>query len=163
MSILLQVTEETNRQGLNTPPITKLYGVPNISLVRDNGVSATIMLDGRRNNEERIVSESYATVLALISSGYTDLFLSLTQTNGSPLLVKASKIIEVYDNENSKGVVRYRDNQKSEDDFYTVEENVETIISSEGFLEDSAAKQLPEVELEPVEAPEGIEPPKAGE
>lgn len=34
-----------------------------------------------------------------------------------------------------------------------------TIIASDGFTEDSAAKQLPTVEIEAMEAPEGVEPP----
>lgn len=128
MSILLQVTEESNRQGRNTPPINKLYGIPSISLVRDNGTSATIILDGKRNNEERIVSEPYDSIKALTNSGYTDFILPLNQTNGKEILLRASNIVEIYDNPEGKGVVRFRDEDKSEDITYTVDENIESII-----------------------------------
>lgn len=40
-------------------------------------------------------------------------------------------------------------------------EEGDTIITSEGFAKDSAAKQLPEVAFETPEAPEGVEPPTA--
>ncbi len=36
-----------------------------------------------------------------------------------------------------------------------------TILTSDGFMEDSAAKQLPEIEYEPQDAPEGAVPPTA--
>jgi len=127
MSILISVTEETNRQGANNPPIPKLYGVPSISLVRDNGTSATIILDGKRENEERIVSESYEAIDGLVTTGYTDSMVSLTQTNGELITVKASGIVEVYDNDSGKGVVRFRDSEKVEDTIYTVEETLSDI------------------------------------
>ena len=40
-------------------------------------------------------------------------------------------------------------------------ENGETIITSEGFSDNSTSKQLPEVEFEAQDAPEGVEPPTA--
>jgi hypothetical protein len=129
MSILIAVTEETNRQGVNNPPIPKLYGAPSISLVRDNGTSATIILDGKKLNEERIVSESYSVITDLVATGYTDSMISLTQTNGELVTLKASGIVEAYDNSDGKGVVIYRDNEKTEDIPYIVEETISDISS----------------------------------
>jgi len=129
MSILIQVTEESNRQGSNNPPISKLYGIPFISLVRDNGVSATIILDGKRNNEERIVSEDYATISSLIDVGYIDSIINLNQTNGDLLGVKTSSIVEVQEDESGNSIITYRDSEKQVDIQYTVSEDMATILS----------------------------------
>jgi len=131
MSILIQVTEESNRQGANNPFIQKLYGVPNISLIRDNGASASIIIDGRKNNEERVVSESYETIKLAVESGYIDFVVPLTQLDGRKVLLRASNIIEAYNTgtSNSNAVLRYRDEDKSEDDLYTLEENISEILN----------------------------------
>ena len=129
MPILIQVTEESNRQGTNNPPIDKLYGVPSMSLVRDNGTSATIILDGKRTNEERIVSETYTEIMNLIEPGYTDAFIDLNQTNGESLSLRAGKIVEIQADESGNSIVRYRDNEKQEDIQYIVTENFATILS----------------------------------
>jgi len=128
MGILIPITEKSNRQGSNTPPVSKLYGVPNISLIRDNGTSATIILDGKREVEERIVSETYAAIKSLVEVSYSDFLLPLNQTDGNQLSLKASGVVEVYNDTESKGVVRYRDNENSEDTIYHVEENISSIL-----------------------------------
>ena len=140
MAILIPVTEETNRQGVNNPFISKLYGVPFINKIRENGVKSTIILDGKRNDEERIVSESKSTIDALVSSGYLDFMFNLTVKNVSGSLnddypysasLKASQIVEVYSNPEtpSDSIVRYRDESKQEDTLYTVDEDLAAIIS----------------------------------
>jgi len=130
MSILIQVTEESNRQGTNNPFIQKLYGVPNISLIRDNGTSASIIIDGRKNNEERIVSESYETIKLVVEEGYIDFVIPLTQLGGRKVLLRASNIIEAYNTGTGKprAIVRYRDNDKTEDDLYTLDQNISEIL-----------------------------------
>ena len=129
MPILIQVTEETNRQGINSPAISKLYGVPSISLVRDNGTSATIILDGKRSNEERIVSETYSTISDLIDVGYTDGFVLLDQANGDALSLRAANIVEVQENDASESIITYRDNDKQVDVQYVVTETMVQILA----------------------------------
>jgi hypothetical protein len=139
MSILIAVTEKTTRQGTHPTPIPKLYGVPFITQLLDNGTSATVILDGKRDNEERIVSETYATVEALANVGYIDFLLPLTITeDGSSISLRACAIVEVYDNNAGKGVVRYRDAEKIEDKFYTVDEDIAAIVALIPTVSESA-------------------------
>ncbi len=129
MAILIQVTEESGRQGVNETPISKLYGIPYFSSVSDNGTSATIIIDGRNSNEERVVSETYADIKTASEVGYLDFMLALNNVDGTDISLKASGIVEVYENSDSKGVIRYRDHERTEDIFYTVDEDMTAILA----------------------------------
>jgi len=140
MGVLIPITEETNRQGTNDPFISKLYGIPFINKIRENGAKSTIILDGKRYDEERIVSESKSTIDALVNSGYLDFMFNLTVKNVSGSLnddypysisLTASQIVEVYkDSETpSDSIVRYRDDSKQEDTLYTVDEDLAAITA----------------------------------
>lgn len=125
MSLLIPVTELTNRQGLNSSPIPKLYGVPSIVKVRERGSSSAIIMDGKKVNEERTVSEDYTTIKALVNDGIQDFIISLNETNGKKVLLKASKIVEVYENTVGNSIVRYRGSERAEDIFYIVTETMD--------------------------------------
>ncbi len=129
MSILIQVTEESNRQGVNNPAISKLYGVPFISLVRDNGASATVILDGKRSNEERIVSESYASISTLVNAGYIDSLISLNQVDGELVSLKTSGIVEAQEDQSGNSIIMYRDSEKQVDVQYVVTESMVAILA----------------------------------
>ena len=47
MSLLIPITELTNRQGANLNPVPKLYGVPSIAKIRERGSSSVIIMDGK--------------------------------------------------------------------------------------------------------------------
>ena len=140
MGVLIPITEETNRQGTNDPFISKLYGIPFINKIRENGAKSTIILDGKRYDEERIVSESKSTIDALVNSGYLDFMFNLTVKNVSGSLnddypysisLTASQIVEVYEDSEtpSDSIVRYRDDSKQEDTLYTVDEDLAAITA----------------------------------
>lgn len=130
MSILIAITEETNRQGTHNTPIFKLYGANFISKVVDNGTSATIILDGKRENEERIISESYTVVTDFIKDGYINFVLPLTQVGGRKIALNAESIVEISSNADGNSVVRYRDDEKIEDEIFIVTDNIVTILLS---------------------------------
>lgn len=140
MGVLIPITEETNRQGTNDPFISKLYGIPFINKIRENGAKSTIILDGKRYDEERIVSESKSTIDALVNSGYLDFMFNLTVKNVSGSLnddypysisLTASQIVEVYEDSEtpSDSIIRYRDDSKQEDTLYTVDEDLAAITA----------------------------------
>jgi len=140
MGVLIPVTEETNRQGVNDPFVSKLYGIPFINKIRENGAKSTIILDGKRCDEERIVSESKSTIDALVNSGYLDFMFNLTVKNTSGSLnddypysisLTASQIVEVYEDSKtpSDSIIRYRDDSKQEDTLYTVDEDLAAITA----------------------------------
>jgi len=137
MGILLPVTETSNRQGVLNPSVPKLYGIPYISKVRDVNGRTTIILDGKKVNEERIVSDTYDDLSVLLATSYSDFGLALTVNSVSgnkvdnypvSLVIKASSIVEAYDNTNgSGGVVRVRDEDLKEDIFYFTTEDIAAI------------------------------------
>jgi len=139
MSILIQGTEIQNSQGQSTS-IVKLYGVPFINTLRARDTDCVIVLNGRRNNEERIVSESYSTVSALASLGHSDFVIPITVKAVSgvnrdsypySLSIKASQIVEVYANpqDSNDSIIRVRDEEKIEDVYYTVDETLADIVA----------------------------------
>lgn len=127
MSLLIPITELTNRQGANLNPVPKLYGVPSIAKIRERGSSSVIIMDGKKVNEERTVSEDFATVEALVNDGIQDFIITLNETNGNKIGLKASQIVEIYENALTNSIVRYRDNERSEDIFFTVSETMDDI------------------------------------
>jgi hypothetical protein len=139
MSILIQGTEIQNSQGQSTL-IVKLYGVPFINALRARDTDCVIVLDGRRNNEERVVSETYSAISALASVGYIDFVLPVTVKAVSgvnrdsypySLSIKASQIVEIYANpqDSNDSIIRARDEDKIEDVFYTVDETLAAIVA----------------------------------
>jgi hypothetical protein len=128
MSILISITELTNRQGTNNPPVPKLYGVPFINQVINNGTSATIILNGKRNNEERIISETSTEILALTNVGYKDFILEVTLTSGVIIGLKASQIVEAEADNSGNTIIRFRDYEKQEDTPYTITETLSEIL-----------------------------------
>jgi len=139
MSILVPVTEESNRQGALRTPVSKLYGIPHVSLMRSRG-SKTVLFIGGVVLEERLVSQDYATLDPLFNSGYSDFLLPLNVigTGGNindtypyKVSLRASNIVEIYEQEEdpSNSVVRYRDNEKKDDKLYIVDESINDILS----------------------------------
>lgn len=139
MGIFTSVTVESKSSvGELSSPRTTLYGIPYIKLVRSNGAKSTLIVNGKNNNEEVIVSESYSTVSSSINTGFSDFAISLT-VNGTDenrndnypysISLLASKIVEVYANPQnaSESIVAYRDEDNPNDRLYTVNETVAEI------------------------------------
>ncbi len=138
MAILVSLNVEKNNSGTLSAPRTTLYGIPFITLVRANGAGSTLIVKGLNGPEEVIVSQSYASVDALINAGYLDFSIPLTVNSvvGIPrdtypyaISLRASNIVEVYANPQnaSESVVTYRDEESPNDRLYIVNEDLAAI------------------------------------
>lgn len=134
MGIFIPVTETSNRQGVLNSSTPKIYGLPFISKVRSVNGRTSVILDGKKTNEERVVAEYADDLSVLMATGYLDfgLAITVTGTDGNlndnypvSMVVKASSLVEAYDNPNAAGaVVRVRDEDLKEDIIYFTSEDI---------------------------------------
>jgi hypothetical protein len=143
MSILISVSESKYNGFTHPSAVTKLIGVPFITKIDTQGSDTLIVTDGKRTNDERIISGSVADTIALASGGYSDFVLSVTakadSTNqglSTPKVIgiKASSIVEIYEDPNTEGdaidsIIRVRDAEQQEDIIYTVDETITEITA----------------------------------
>jgi hypothetical protein len=132
---LIEVNEIKLRQLTHKTPIAKLYGTGFIKNTRANGSNCTIFMDQKYLDEERVVSETFAAINTLTNGGYIDFLITLTvkEINGRTVgtayaqSFRASQIVEAYAN-GADSDVKFRAEDRKEDDIYTVDETLAAIM-----------------------------------
>lgn len=133
--ILYDVTETKFRQLTHATPISKILNTSFTENVRANGGGSTIFTMGQYLAEQREVSDSYATINALVTGGYVDFMIPLTSKtlNGVAaayaITLKASSIVSIQadpqDANDSEVIVREKG--RASDTTYIVDETLAAI------------------------------------